>query len=425
MRWGVLVAVVLATGCATGLPKCPTAGGPAWRAVQTDHFVVYTDGSSQQAKSIAADLEFARAALVEFMPRGWGDPPGTIPVVALHGDGHYEEFFPRSTAGIYTEAFLQPLIILGGRRGLSNAVVVKHELMHYLLDAFIPAERLPRWVGEGLATFTETMELDREGGKARFGKTVDDRVLFALAKYYPQRIMNQWRVEMLLVGDGAFYGQSWLKVHYLINVHGAAFAAFLGALRKGESEDAAWQAAFPDLPQALLDLELTQYVKSGRWAIMTIRVPPEPQRAVESPVADADVHAWRALFYAMRAKMNAGDAEAVRRGRAEIADAQRQDEGHVRALAAVAAFGDTIPLDRARRATQAHAEDWLAWQLLAEAEVGEEARSAATKEALRRAESNPSIRLKDKLQGNGKGPSGGHDAASPANANDSPPSSAR
>jgi hypothetical protein len=78
--------------------------------------------------------------------------------------------------------------------------------------------------------------------------------------------------------------------------------------------------------------------------------------------------------------------------------------------AGVTLRGGEVSVDRARQATTAHAESWLGWLLCAEAirSAGDEkAAQQALEEALRRAAENPTIRLKDKLEGR-PDPSPGH-----------------
>ena len=401
---GAVFVGLLVAGCAsTGLPRCPKQGGPPWRAVESEHFTIYTDASSTKAASVAADLEFTRGALAHLLVPEWDGPAGRIPVVLLEGEGHFETFFQDGIVGLYTELFLQPLVVMDGASGISAQVLIKHELTHFLVDGYISLEHMPRWVGEGLATFFETMDVDRAGGRVTVGKSVDDRVVFALAKYYPQRIMMQYRVEMLQSGDGAFYGQSWLKVHFLVNHHGPAFAAFLDGLHRGKSEDEAWREAFPDLPQDRLEEHLTAYVTDGKYRVTTLRVPTYPYKISERAVDDADVHGWRAALYAVRSKVKDERGEKARvTARAEVAEARKEDPAHVMALGAEFLLDDGVTVEKARLATTTHAESWLGWFLLAEAmRKGGDDKAAweAVKEALRRTEANPAIWLKDKLKG--------------------------
>jgi hypothetical protein len=399
MRRILAVLGIVASGCATtGLPRCPREGGPPWRAVESEHFVVYTDGPSKKAAALARDLEFTRGALAHIMVPGWEGPPGQIAVVMLEGEGHFEVFFPGSIAGAYTQLLFQPLVLMDGASSLRSEVLIKHELTHYVVDGYIPLERMPRWVGEGLATFTETMDVDRDRGLITVGKGADERVIHALARYYPQRIMLRYNTVLLSAdAEGAFYAASWVKVHYLVNHHGPAFGQFLHGLHQGRSEAEAWAAAFPDLPQDRLEPHLTEYVKSGKHRVVTLRVPVPETTVVERPVEDADVHAWRALLYALRKKhVRSDDERALELGRAEVAEAQRQDPAHARALAAELLLGGEVSVERARAATAAHPESWLAWFLLHEAQrrAGDAAGAAAAfEEAVRRASGNPAIRL--------------------------------
>jgi hypothetical protein len=154
----VFASVVVMAGCATGLPRCPEKGGPAWRVVESEHFVVLTDATSAKAAETAADLEYVRKALVQFLLPGGTGPAGRTPVFLLDGAGHFDAYFPGDLRGIYTELFFVPTIAMARRdAALSTATLIEHELTHYIVDRVISADRLPRWVAEGLASYTETI----------------------------------------------------------------------------------------------------------------------------------------------------------------------------------------------------------------------------------------------------------------------------
>jgi hypothetical protein len=404
MRRVLLVLGILASGCATtGLPRCPREGGPAWRAVESEHFVVYTDGSSEKAADIARDLEFTRAALAHFMVRGWKGPPGRIPVVALQGKAHFEAFFPPEIHGLYAEILLEPVVLMKGASPLDSQTLIKHELNHYVVDAYISLGNLPRWVSEGLATFSETLRIDRERGQVTVGKTDDERVLFALARYDPKRLHWELTQRLRDHAEDSFYGTSWFKVHYLLYHHGSSFSRFLHALSQGREEREAWAASFPDLPYDQLDVHLTRYATTGQYREVTLPMPVPEVELTERSVDDADVHVWRAVLYLLSKKNGGPNAKGAEQlGRVEVAEALRQDPAHPRALAAEVMLGSDVGLERARAATLAYPDSWIAWYLLHDAQrrAGNAAAAAtAYEQAKRRAAGNPAVRFERKRSG--------------------------
>jgi hypothetical protein len=389
--------LALTAGCATGLPRCPEKGGPAWRAVETEHFVVYTDATSTRAAEVAADLEYVRKALVQFLLPGGAGPAGQIPVVLMTGHGHFDEFFPKTVHGWYGDLFYQPTIMLADRQSLSAATIIKHELTHFIVDGVVPGDYLPRWVSEGLASYTETMLIDRDRQRVTFGETTDERAAFALARYDPAKIAHYFDVDKMTKGAGAFYGQSWLKIHYLVTHERRLLAVFLRRLREGRGEEAAWSEAFPYMPPSVFEKKLEEYARYGRYTPVTMDVTPDETRATERPMADADVHAWRAVSYGVRYRMKRGaDAEAAALARAEIAEARRQDPGSALACLAEATLGAAPSVEHGKEVTARHPDSWLGWLMLAmahEAAGNTLAGTLAMAEALRLSRANPAIRL--------------------------------
>ena len=402
----LLLFLFLASGCATtALPACPRDGGPRWRLIESEHFEVYTDAASARAADLAADLEFTRAALAQLLAPGWVGPLGRIPVLLLSGKGHFANFFPVGIEGAFTEVLMQPIVYMSGTSSLSRQTLIKHELTHFLVDDYVRFEAMPMWVVEGLAAYFETLEVDRQSGRVTVGKSVDDRVIPALATFAPQRLgreLADWQLAML---RGDIYGPSWVKVSYLINVRPTEFATYLKRLHEGMPHEAAWATAFPTLSEAGLDQQMPAFIAHGKSQVTTVRFTFPPTTSVERAVDDATVHGWRAILYAQRNRTfkKQQDADSPERARAEIAEAQRQDPGSVLALGALLLLDRErdITVELARLATTAHPDAWFAWYALALAQKqgGDEAASwGSMKEALRRAALNPSVRLQEKLQ---------------------------
>jgi len=61
--WGFAFLVAAHLGCAT-VPACPAKGGPAWRELTSEHFVLRTDLQQEAAQMVLRHLEDARAAML-------------------------------------------------------------------------------------------------------------------------------------------------------------------------------------------------------------------------------------------------------------------------------------------------------------------------------------------------------------------------
>src|SRR4051812_47919791 len=105
-RW--LPVLLLLNACAT-MPKCPGQGGPEWRELRSEHFVLNTDMRSGKARDALEELETLRmAVLAAAFPAASRQPTGRIPVIIVEDIDEWEEYFPHN-GGMFTEALWQPL----------------------------------------------------------------------------------------------------------------------------------------------------------------------------------------------------------------------------------------------------------------------------------------------------------------------------
>ncbi len=371
----VMAVLVAATGCATGTAfLCPARGGPAWRDVGSDHFVLRTDLEVRDASKLLARLERLRTAVVSAL---FDEVPASrsgVEVVAFRTEAEYRAFAPPGVDAYYLRsAGGPPRIVLSGQLDSRQRAMLAHELTHhYLSSVFL---RQPRWFSEGLATLMEPVGDQGDGPLLKVGQAPASRLA---------RLRNSaYRVTTreLLVWEGGqtathpaldYYGASWLLVHYLAYRTPERFAELQRRLVRGESPEAAWRGAYPDWdparPRALeaLDLALETYL--GAEAQTRYRQVPETwhQEPAVRAIVPAEVHAIRLALW------NQGPDKGASALRAEVSEALSEDPDHPLALQLKATLtGEpTIPL--ARRAVRGHPDDPRAWTFLAFALKGEE-----------------------------------------------------
>ena len=73
-RWIGLAALVMLSGCAHVTPECARHGGTPWREITSQHFVVQTNLSADDARAAAIQLEQARASILGALPSGGSTP---------------------------------------------------------------------------------------------------------------------------------------------------------------------------------------------------------------------------------------------------------------------------------------------------------------------------------------------------------------
>jgi len=379
-------------GCATSRPsfRCEANGGPAWRAVYSEHFVVVTDLDSDDARDLARELDRVRTGVASSLFRNRHDPPVRPTVIAFRSTSDFESFAPGEAAAYYASGASDPKIVMPGSLGTEQRRVLAHELAHHVASYVLL--RNPRWLSEGLATWAETIGVTAGGGRMVTEALPPGRRPVTR----PQRIsaarLLAWDGNVPAGSLGAYYDAAWLLVHFLSSQEPDRLGEFEARLAGAADPDEAFRATFPEwdprVPGALdlLDGQLDAWARNGRFQGRPVRVEPAPVVA-EQPVATAEVHAVRLLLWSGGRTAEA-DEEARRR---ELAEALAEDPAHPVLLRLKARLDGTDPLPLARASVKGRPGDPRAWSFLAESlPAGDrEEREAALRRAVDLAPENP------------------------------------
>ena len=411
---GLLLAVLFSCVACVGprLAKCPGEGGRPWQELESEHFLLQTDLPPEEARKAVSYLERTRAALLAAAwPSASKQPMAKVSVYVFGDTGDFENLFPRRLDGFFTREDNEPLIVMHGtpdswqRRftGLSEASssTLKHELAHYLSSYFLL--RQPRWLGEGLAQFLETLQLSEDGRTAMLGtphldavsgmKHLLDAQQRGLLDYEGYSIRNvfSWDKPSESYRDweiASLYWGSWLVVHWLYNNMPRAFERYQLMLAQGVDPNSAFQKAFDQLIPPNFDGMMFTYLKSGSYQEFTVLVPPVVLNVLERPLEDSEVHAARARLAALAAGMaKEGRQERLALALTEMDEALKLDPKSLLALSQkVARAPDSLKPALARAAVDAHPGESRAWVLLAQAlrevESAKADREAAYKKAV-------------------------------------------
>jgi tetratricopeptide (TPR) repeat protein len=414
LELGVLLTVLFSCAACVGprLAKCPGEGGRPWQELESEHFLLQTDLPPEEARKAVSYLERTRSALLAAAwPSASKQPMARVTVYVFGDTGDFENLFPRRLAGFFTRDDDEPLIVMHGapdsweRRftGLSEASssTLKHELAHYLSSYFLL--RQPRWLGEGLAQFLETLQLSVDGRTAMLGtphldavsgmKHLLDAQRRGLLDYEGYTIRNvfSWDKPSEEYRDweiASMYWGSWLVVHWLYNNMPQAFESYQLMLAQGENPDRAFQKAFDRLAGPNFDSMMFTYLKSGSYKEFTVPVPPVALNFLERTLEDSEVHATRARLAAMASGLaKEGSKERLALALAELDEALELDPKSLMALSQkVSRAPDNMKPALARAAVEAHPHESRAWVLLAQAlrdaESSKEEREAAYKKAV-------------------------------------------
>jgi tetratricopeptide (TPR) repeat protein len=366
-----LVALV---GCATGAPFiCPARGGPPWRDVASEHFVLRTDLDLEDARQLLVALERLRTAVISALFDELPASQTGVEVVAFRSEAAYRAFAPPRVDAYYLRsAGGPPRIVLAGRLDRRQKAMLAHEMTHHYLSSIFL--RQPRWFSEGLATLMESVGDQGDGPLLTVGTAPPARSIRL------NRETSKVPTRELLVWDGSataahpaldYYSASWLLAHYLSFRQPERFVDLQRRLVQGESPEAAWRGAFPDWdparPRALEALDLVLEAYLGGEAQTRFRQVRETWRGepLVRFIPPAEVHAMRLALW------NQGPDKGVTALRMEVTEALEEDADHPLALQFKATLTGEPALPLARRAVASHADDPRAWTFLAGALKGE------------------------------------------------------
>jgi tetratricopeptide (TPR) repeat protein len=369
------------------LLSCAHGPGPIqpgrWHELQTDHFVLRTDLSLEDARRVAVDLEEVRAGLLAI---GWHSsnlPPTRTQVIMLADDRELQDYAMKGLQGfVAADAFGEPIVVVSGSQDPEEQRFLKHELAHVITNQFLV--RNPRWVAEGLACYLETLRFDRKRGQVVAGEWSIDRVQFLRDHQvfsYSAILRTGREFEHMSALEGwAFETGAWALVHWLVDQRAKAFDDMLERLARGEDQFYAFSSAFPDLTEATMAAGVSAYLKAGK-ARLFMAVAARWKGAVsERALPAAEVYATLADLQRLSPGYPHTPERDLRKG-SLLALALEADPGHPLAIK----LSDTAD---AATATRAHPDDWRAWLVFADKNQRD---LAALQKAERLAPDNPAV----------------------------------
>lgn len=269
-----------------------TAPAPAlaeWRRAESQHFIVYSDGSERSLRDYAAKLERFHGLLRSRFGGPAQDDLRKLPVY-LVGDARTlriaQPGLPEGIDGYYTASENDIYAIL--IRGRDDDLLLHEYTHHFMANA--GQGRLPGWFSEGLAEYYATATVS-EAGAATFGLPNAGR----------QRSLQQGRwlpMDQLLrakgsfdiesqAGRGMYYAQSWALTHWLLadQTRARSLGVYLNAVNNGRDPIEAWQASFGITTEAL-EAQLKTYVR-GRLYYSELNIPSITPEITVTPLSPA------------------------------------------------------------------------------------------------------------------------------------------
>jgi Protein of unknown function (DUF1570) len=369
-------AMMMALAACGGLqptpPVLPSQGGPPWRELQSEHFTLWTNATSERGRELVQQMELRRQVLVRGMNRAPAN--GRILAIGLRSTSEALEFLPLGKAAVAWPSgypFFQAGILFSAEHhGELDAVVLNHELAHAISDSIIVNQ--PKWFAEGLACYFEMATRDERTGVVQIGLPHPTR-LRAVLEYTHTPIAKLLACSSMECTNEKFYATSWALFSYLLTYRYEQFARYQQRLNQLEERplEAApyleiWRQEFPDLSLDELGMELRAQVKTFKPPRFTMDV---QQAAVsERPLVEADVLATHSLLYMIRHP---------EKSQAAMKAAIALEPHHPLAWMVSALWGHPMSQELARAIAAAHPGQWRAWLLVERFAKDEQERGAA------------------------------------------------
>jgi tetratricopeptide (TPR) repeat protein len=251
--------------------------------------------------------------------------------------------------------------------------VFAHEMSHDVSSAYFA--RQPRWLGEGLAQFLETLKIERSRDRVVLG--VPD-LSFAMT---PAGLRTDYKTPIPIpavfererVGELPDYPTSWALIFYLANEEGRGFNEFQKALFRGQEPDDAWKASFPAYADAAglraldgkVQAAVRELIKTKRYRAATVPFLEYAGKIETRTMQDSEVRSLRAEL-----RLNSPHPRSEHRfilgwARDDAQAAARENPAEVRAIALLIQLAESRheKLQLARSATVAAPDDYRAWLL--------------------------------------------------------------
>lgn len=225
-----------------------------WRRAQSEHFVVYSDGSERALRDYTAKLERFDALLTSRFG-GARAEARRLPVY-LVGDARALRVavpgLPAGYAGYYSHSDIDTFAVLV--RGESDDILL-HEYSHHVM-ARAGDVPYPGWFREGFAEYFATATVT-EGGEASFGLPNPGRLrALQQSRWLPMDVLLRADSSFGIdseTGRGMYYAQSWALTHWLLADASRIrnLSVYVTAVNRGQDPVEAWQAIFAMTPDQL------------------------------------------------------------------------------------------------------------------------------------------------------------------------------
>jgi tetratricopeptide (TPR) repeat protein len=264
-----------------------TAARAEWYEATSNNFIVYSQGSEQEARDFAAKLERFRFVLRSVRPIPQGQPVARLRVFLLPDQQAVGRTIGSPSVAGYYIPDARGLMLVGTRHQsstlndirsaqaadaeLNPENVLFHEYTHHFTFQYFPAT-YPIWYSEGFAEFWGTTAI-LPGDVVEVGAPANHRFsTFRDLGWLPLDRLLRAHNYAELGGSDIFllYAEGWLLVRYLFD-HPARqrqIQEYLRLINNGTRFDQAARQAIPDMPA--FNSELFDYAGTARYNVVRL-----------------------------------------------------------------------------------------------------------------------------------------------------------
>ncbi|AHE53527.1 hypothetical protein [Sphingomonas sanxanigenens] len=274
----------------------PQTASAAWHEASSDHFIIYSNDSSENIRNFAARLEQFDSALrlVTSAPKIPASASSRVTIYIVDDMGDIRRLAGiRSVAGFMENrasgsvAFV-PRRADTGRYSLNAQTVLLHEYAHHFMYQSWGNTVVPLWFSEGFAEFYATATFE-DDGKLVLGTAPRYRAWGMLdASILPARTMLKLNPGRLSDEQtAALYARGWLAIHYLAMEPERAklLRTYLNAINSGTDADTA-SAVFGD--SRAFDQALNRYIRQRKLPALGIKSGLDPGAVAVRPLTPGE-----------------------------------------------------------------------------------------------------------------------------------------
>lgn len=316
----ILCTVIFTSPLFFSLVILPASAKAEWYKATSDHFVVYSEGSTESVRAYIQKLENFDAVLSATTGRMSEPTANKLLVFVVPSISAVQRQVggkASNIAGFYRARIWGTMAIVprrtggGGEFDLDAETVLFHEYVHHFMLQNAPSA-YPPWYVEGFAEYFATTDF-RKDGSVYVGYPAKHR-------FYGITVLPQFPVARLLIPDErsmstdqreSFYGWSWLLTHYLRYApdRSGQLLAYLKSYASGASPAIAANA-FGPLPK--LQSDLVKYRDQRKMSYVQMRGVRLPTKTIDVvPMSESEGASMPLFFRSMRESTSAAEVKAA------------------------------------------------------------------------------------------------------------------